>query len=156
MTSDTPTNPTDVYRTDLAVRGDWVMLGNHDTPPIWRCVDAWPEAKIAQWGGYLAKRLHVPAPSIVRDTLPQAMFADLFACDAGRIGVFFADLFGMRDVYNTPGQVGGDNWTLRATRDFATTHATRVTKHAALDVAAAMASALRARGESELADRLTQ
>src|SRR5690606_18231397 len=30
------TNPNDVYRSENARPEDWVMLGNHDTPPIWR------------------------------------------------------------------------------------------------------------------------
>ena len=146
-----PLNPTDVYRTDLAVRGDWVMLGNHDTPPIWRCVDGWPDAKVAAWSSYLAPRLGLAPSAIHRAALPQAMFTDLFACAAGRIGVFFADLFGMREVYNSPGVVSPDNWTLRAPRDFAKLHAERAPKKEALDVIGAMATALRARGQTELA-----
>jgi 4-alpha-glucanotransferase len=141
-----PLNPTDVYRTDLTARGDWVMLGNHDTPPIWRCVEAWPDAKVVAWSQYLAPRLHLAPSSIDRASLPQAMFADLFACEAGRVGVFFADLFGMRESYNSPGVVSPDNWTLRAPRDFA--------DHEALDVIAAMETALRARGEIDIANEV--
>jgi hypothetical protein len=149
-----PLNPTDVYRTDLALRGDWVMLGNHDTPPIWRCVDGFSDAKVAAWTAYLAPRLGLAPAAIDRAALPQAMFTDLFACAAGRIGVFFADLFGMREVYNSPGVVSPDNWTLRAPRDFAKVHAERAPKKEALDVIGAMSTALRARGETRLAQDL--
>jgi hypothetical protein len=151
-----PLDPTDVYRTDLAVKGDWVMLGNHDTAPIWRAVDGWAEEKAAAWARYLAPRLRVDAASLDRAALPQAMFADLFACPAGRIGVFFADLFGIREIYNSPGVVSKDNWTLRVGNDFANEHADRVAKSAALNVVAAMATALRAQGATALATALDE
>lgn len=150
-----PLDPTDVYRTDLAVNGDWVMLGNHDTNPIWLTVDRWPDAKVEAWSRYLAPRRQAASNmTIDRASLPQAMFADLFVSEAGRIGVFFADLFGIREVYNHPGVVDADNWTLRAGNDFAAKHAARVARGEALDVIAAMSTALRARGLNDLATEL--
>lgn len=147
-----PEDPTDVYRTDLAVKGDWVMLGNHDTAPIWRVVDAWPEAKVEAWSRYLGPRLG--RDGVARGQMAQAMFTDLFVSAAGRIGVFFADLFGIRDVYNEPGVTRADNWTLRVGNDFAEKHATRVTRGESLDVVGAMATALEVRGEPALAAAL--
>jgi 4-alpha-glucanotransferase len=147
-----PLDPNDVYRTDLAVKGDWVMLGNHDTNPIWRTVEGWPDAKIDAWSRYLSPRL--ARTSVDRAALPQMMLADLFACDAGHVGIFFADLLGIREVYNRPGVVDADNWTLRAGNDFAAKHATRVASGEALDVIAAMSTALRARGNGDLANAL--
>lgn len=159
-----PNDPTDVYLTELAQPGDWVMLGNHDTAPIWRRVDTWDEARADAWAGYLARRLGRDAVdrSAVRDdpaALAQPMFADLFASSAGRISVFFADLLGEVEVYNTPGVVSDDNWTLRVGNDFARVHAERIAIGRALDVVGAMATALRARGSAEaraLADELAQ
>lgn len=147
-----PLDEADVYRTDLAVRGDWVMLGNHDTAPIWCTIEEWSDKKVEAWSRYLSSRLAVG--SIGRGEMAQAMFADLFLCDAGRIGVFFADLFGIREIYNKPGVTDEANWTLRIGNDFADTHAERVVRGEALDVLGAMASALEARGESALATAL--
>jgi hypothetical protein len=144
-----PRDPTDVYRTDLARPGDWVMLGNHDTPPIWRCVDGWPAGKIEAWSSYLAPRLG--SGTVDRRSLPQAMFADLFASEAGRVGVFFADLFGSREIYNRAGELDERNWTLRVGRDFAQTHAARVVRGEALDVLGALATVLRLRDRLDLA-----
>jgi 4-alpha-glucanotransferase len=148
-----PRDPTDVYSTEQARPGDWVMLGNHDTPPIWTCVDGWSEDKQAAWRAYLEGRLGADVFA-GGTTIPQAMLADLFACPAGRVSVFFADLLGEREVYNTPGVVSADNWTLRAERDFARVHAERIGRGLALDVPRALATALRARGHDALAARL--
>lgn len=51
----------DVYRTENARAQDWVMVGTHDTPSIWACVDQWREAgTLGEQADYLARRL---APS---------------------------------------------------------------------------------------------
>lgn len=147
-----PRDRADVYLTELAVPGDWVMLGNHDTPPIWRCLDSWSADKVDAWCAYLAPRLGGGA--IDRSVLAQAMFADLFVSRAGRVAVFFADLFGSREVYNKPGVVDPNNWTLRVGNDFANVHAERVALGGALDVPRALATALRARGEESLASEI--
>ena len=150
-----PTRPSDGYLTANAEPGDWVMLGNHDTLPIWRVVPSWSSARIAAWQHYLAPRV---GPVDV-DRLPQALFADLFASEAGHVSVFFADLFGCTDVYNAPGVVNEQNWRLRVGNDFAVTHARRLAQGHALDVPGAMASALRATGHEEhvaLANRIEQ
>ena len=34
-------NPQDVYRSDLAQPEDWIMVGNHDTPPLRAVLDQW-------------------------------------------------------------------------------------------------------------------
>lgn len=148
-----PRDRSDVYSTELAQPKDWVMLGNHDTPPIWRSIEGWSEDRIAAWREYLAGRLGKDALDGVT-SLPQAMLADLFACQAGHVSVFFADLLGTKDVYNTPGVVSADNWTLRAGNDFARVHAERSAAGVALDVPLALGVALRARGHDALAMRL--
>jgi hypothetical protein len=79
------------------------------------------------------------------------MFADLFASEAGRVGVFFADLFGSREIYNRAGELDERNWTLRVGRDFVQTHAARVARGDALDVLGAFATVLRLRDRLDLA-----
>lgn len=148
-----PRDPTDVYSTELARPGDWVMLGNHDTPPIWRCVDGWSDERQAAWRAYLTGRLGEHAFEHGA-SLPQVMLADLLACPAGNVSVFFADLLGSRDVYNEPGVVSTKNWTLRVGNDFARVHDERLVAGLALDVPRALAAALRARGHEALAMRL--
>jgi hypothetical protein len=52
-----PDDRGDAYRTDEAAPGDWVMVGTHDTPPIWRVIQGWPRPRLAAWARYLAGRL---------------------------------------------------------------------------------------------------
>jgi hypothetical protein len=149
-------NPADVYRSENAQPPDWVMLGNHDTPPIWRLAQAWCQsgASLAQ-AQYLAERL-VPrgeereafARTLAEDpgALVQAKLADLFACPAQHVMVFFADLLGLTEVYNAPGTVGAHNWSLRVTPDFTAAYRERLSRARALDLPRALVLALRARG----------
>lgn len=118
----------DVYRSENAGPRDWIMVGNHDTRPIWLLADEWQGTAMgAERAAYLAARL-MPRPAL-RPRLAQwlaadahhlchGMFAELFASRARRVSVFFADLFGLKDIYNRPGVVSPENWTLRLTSDF--------------------------------------
>jgi 4-alpha-glucanotransferase len=59
--------------------------------------------------------------------------------------VFFTDLLGMHDVYNRPGTIAEENWSLRIPPDFASRYEeSRRTGHA-LDLPRALAIAFRAR-----------
>jgi hypothetical protein len=84
------------------------------------------------------------------------MFAELFASRARRVSVFFADLFGVREIYNRPGIVDGSNWTLRLPWDFEELYRRRRAEGSALDLPLALALALRARGlwSADLGDGL--
>jgi hypothetical protein len=74
------------------------------------------------------------------------MFAELFVGPAANVLVFWADLFGEREAYNTPGVISADNWTMRVPRSFREVYRSRVASGEALDVPSALALALRARG----------
>jgi hypothetical protein len=126
-------DPADVYRSENAQPRDWVMVGNHDTPPIWRLVDEWHgTAAAARRAEALAARLE-PAPAArpalaarlaaSRGQLATAMFAELFASPAAHVSIFFADLFGYREIYNRPGTVSDENWRLRVAADYAERYA---------------------------------
>lgn len=150
--------PADVYRSENAAPEDWVMVGTHDTPPLWRVAARWREtgADRAQ-ADYLAWRLH-PQPEGREDfarrlaeepgLLVQAKFADLFACRARSVMVFFSDLFGLLDIYNAPGTVNEENWTLRVPADYPREYRERLSRDAALNLPLVLAMALRAGGES--------
>jgi 4-alpha-glucanotransferase len=165
-----PDDRADAYRTDEAAPGDWVMVGTHDTPPIWRVIEGWQAARVTAWAGYLAGRLQPDdrvraefARSLERDRrkLAQALFADLFAGPARRVSVFFPDLFGMTEVYNAPGTIDPANWTLRVPPNYRALYPERCARGEALELSTAVAMALRARARgqrgtlSELADRLS-
>jgi hypothetical protein len=48
----------DVYRSENAAAADWIMLGNHDTPPLWRLLASWEEqGRLTARAAYLASRL---------------------------------------------------------------------------------------------------
>jgi hypothetical protein len=145
----------DVYRSENASPRDWIMVGNHDTEPIWRLADAWHgSAAAAERALYLARRL-APEEGDGAELgrwiaahphhLCQAMFADLFVGKARCVSIFFADMFGLRDIYNRPGVVHEDNWRLRLRRDFADDYRRRVHEGAALNLPLALCLAMHGR-----------
>lgn len=150
--------PDDVYRSENARPEDWIMVGNHDTAPIWRLARQWQESDMAgRQAEYLARRLRPDlaaaagaalATELAADVrkLVHAKLADIFASAARHVQIFFADLLGMDDVYNAPGTVGEHNWSLRVPPDYARRHAAAAARGEALDLACVLALALRARG----------
>lgn len=154
--------PEDVYRSENAEPADWIMLGNHDTPPIWLLAERWyGEGKpAAAQASYLAERLE-PVPSrraalaeqLAADPhrLVQARFAELFASRAEHVQVFFADLLGMKEIYNRPGIIDDENWSLRVPQDYAVLYRERLRTDAALNLPRALALALRSRGAEVVA-----
>ncbi len=125
-------DPSDVYRTDNAVEPDWIMMGNHDTRPIWARVAEWEaNDQIRDRTAYLAHRLAPKGESDElrgriagnRGMMVHAFFADLLVSRAENAIVFFPDLFGMKETYNAPGTVGPENWSLRVPQDYAVRYA---------------------------------
>jgi 4-alpha-glucanotransferase len=148
-------NPADVYRSENARPEDWVMLGNHDTPSIWRIVDRWREAgTAAAQAAYLAGRLGDRGDSdplaarLAADpvALVHAKFADLLVCPARQVMLFMSDLFGVRDAYNVPGTVGAGNWSLRLRPGCTRDYWDAASRGEALDLGWSLAIALRSRG----------
>jgi 4-alpha-glucanotransferase len=153
--------PEDGYRGENARPEDWIMVGNHDTRPLWTLAHDWV-ASGASWkqAKYLATRLLAPEEdreAWVRKTarepgaLAQAKLADLFVGPASNVMVFFTDALGLTEVYNRPGVVSDENWSLRVSPDFRREHGERVARGAALDLPRVLARALRARGASFVA-----
>jgi len=164
-------DPADVYRGENARPEDWIMVGNHDTPPVWRVAAAWSEPAARSQADYLAGRLSIPASEreawaarLVADrgALAQAKLADLFVGPARNVMVFFTDLLGFEEPYNRPGVVSEENWTLRVPRDYERLYRERLAAGRAFDIPRALAAALRARGDgfrqrhAELASRLEE
>jgi 4-alpha-glucanotransferase len=151
-----PDDPTDVYRADRAQPPDWVMLGNHDTPPILDVTERWlREGSGEARARRLAERL-VPEPgerraaierwSAAPGGLAHALLAELFLSDARNAFVYFSDLFGSTESFNRAGVVHPDNWSQRLPPDFERVYDERRARGRALDLGAALALALRARG----------
>jgi 4-alpha-glucanotransferase len=146
----------DVYRGDRAAPADWIMVGNHDTPPLRLVVDRWLGGdEGARRATYLADRLAATAEAraglaatLARDgqALATAMLAELFLGPARNVQIFWPDLFGLREIYNRPGVVADDNWSLRVPADFEGALATARAAGDAPDLGAAVAMALHARG----------
>jgi hypothetical protein len=148
-------NGDDVYRSENAAPEDWIMLGNHDTKPIWLLLEEWERAgSLPERARYLAERLEPDAERrsafVARlardpDLLAQAEFANLLASRARYVMVFFTDLFGLREMYNRPGTVSEENWSLRVPRDYAGAYEGRRAGNQALNLPLALAMALHAR-----------
>ncbi len=147
-------DPTDGYRGDRASPADWIMVGNHDTPPLSLMLDRWASGpELARRATYLTGRLAPEAPAPLaarlatdRQAMSEAVLAELFLGPARHVLVFWVDLLGSRFIYNQPGVIDGDNWSLRAPVDLAAAHAAAVRRGEAPDLGCALALALAARG----------
>lgn len=147
-------NPNDPYRSDRARPEDWIMLGTHDTLPVFTVASRWVATGDAHnRAAYLAERLVPDAAeraAVVRQwsssvpDLVTAHLADLFVSDAETVYVFFGDLFGETAQFNQPGVVHAENWTMRAPADFERCYRERCESGRALHIARALALALRA------------
>lgn len=151
----------DVYRSENAEPADWIMMGNHDTPPIWLLAEGWARAgapagaSATAQAAYLAERLAPDAGARAGlgarlaaepNLLVQAKLADLFKSRAENVMVFFADLLGLKQIYNRPGTVDEQNWFLRVPAGYAADYRARLQEDAALNLPLALALAIRARG----------
>jgi 4-alpha-glucanotransferase len=147
-----PSDPRDPYRTEHAQPDDWLMLGTHDTPPVFAVLNDWLATGKAQpRAAYLAERLIAePAARATATTafsrgaadLARAMLADLFGSPARNIYVFVGDLFGELEPFNRAGVVHPDNWAARLPADFETVYESRLREGRALDIAGALQLAL--------------
>ena len=149
-----PDDQLDVYRSDNAQPADWIMVGTHDTKPIWMAVDEWSVEHSTAWAQYLAARLEPDTslrPAFEKHLLSDkshmvdAMFADLFVGPARNVQIFFADVFGIREVYNQPGVTSDANWTLSVPNDYERVYSERLHIGDALNLPHVLAMALRAR-----------
>jgi len=148
--------PEDGYRGENARPEDWIMVGNHDTRPIWLVARDWIESGASRpQAQYLASRLLAPeddAEGWIRKTagdrnaLVQAKLAELFVGPASNVMMFFTDALGLEQYYNRPGVVDDVNWSLRVSPGYRQEHGARVRDGGAFDLARAAARALRARG----------
>lgn len=136
-------DPTDVYRIEQALPQDWIMLGTHDTPPIWQLAEKWaggPEG--AAWADYLGKLAgdssvdegQVGNVAHSAGGLVNACFTAMLGSQSRQVVVFFPDLFGMADRYNEPGLVSDANWSLRVPANFEEFHQQRIERDQALDL----------------------
>lgn len=149
-----PLDATDNYRSDTANPSDWIMVGTHDTEPLWLSISKWDQEKRKNWATYLASRLEpqveerdaFAAQLVANESLLiEAMFADLFVGPAKNVSVFFADLFGLRGVYNAPGIINDTNWMLSVPPDFASFYQQKIDSHSCLYLPRVLAMALRAK-----------
>lgn len=150
-----PNDPYDVYRSDNAQPADWIMLGNHDTQPIWRLAQRWCESGEARdRAADLSRRLvaqEAERPGWIAHVashpgaLVHALFADMLHSRARNIMVFVSDMLGVQERYNAPGTVSDDNWSLRVPPDFEEYYLRRVAEDQALSLPYAMLMALKAR-----------
>lgn len=124
------------------------MVGNHDTLPLWRLVKTWQNnERGAAWAAYLAPRLGLDVRQLRASPglLAHGIFAMMFASAAENVSVFFTDLFGLEDPYNTPGTISDENWTLRLGPDFEREYRSRAGLDQALNLPKALALAFAAR-----------
>ncbi|MEZ4310555.1 MAG: 4-alpha-glucanotransferase [Polyangiaceae bacterium] len=149
----------DVYRSDNARPADWIMTGNHDTPPLAALSASFVKSgESRRRAAFLARRLGTTADEraaiegrLASDAsaLSEAMLAELFLGPARNALIFWVDLFGGTGVYNRPGVVSPDNWVMRVPPDFEAEYDRAIESGQAPSIARALALALHARGLDE-------
>lgn len=176
-----PRNPSDIFHGRNVAERYWITPGSHDNEPLicWakklvKAKQKESEADVWQHAGWLTEEL-------IRDpekkeafrnalgtdplALLEAKLAELFTSPARQVQLFFADLFGLEEVYNRPGTSGPYNWRLRIPRNFADAYFAGVKKRRALNLPAVFKMALESRENADpqllsdlqvLADRLRQ
>ncbi len=157
-------NRRDVYRSENTLPEDWIMVGNHDTPTVWRLVKAWhgKEEGVKQ-AAYLAHQLRPEDSDRFSSLLAanpcrmaHAKVANLFLGPAQHVMLFFADLFGLEEAYNEPGTTHDDNWTLRVPQDFVRRYEEGKVRGEVLNLHAVLALALRARKDIDCPDLIAR
>ena len=148
-------DPKDVYRSETAAPQDWIMVGNHDTPPAWCLVEQWRgpalETRVRHAATWVipgdAARRNEFARRLERDRgiLAHALFAELFASPAQNVQIFVSDVFGFRQVYNRPGTISPDNWSLRLPTRYRADYRESLARNRALNLPLALALALYSR-----------
>ncbi|MDD2852729.1 MAG: 4-alpha-glucanotransferase [Desulfuromonadaceae bacterium] len=157
-------NHQDGYRSENTLPEDWIMVGNHDTPPIWRLVKEWHGNEAGmKHAAYLARRFRPADPDALASLLAadparlaHATVANLFLGPARHVMMFFADLFGMEESYNVPGAQSEDNWTLRVPQDFASRYEEGRRRGEVMNLHAVLALALRARTDIVCPELITR
>ncbi len=121
---------------------DTIMLGSHDTLPFVSYVDnlygrhgqdafnhaLWPavENSLPRSATHDMKQkefdkyrfdMNRHQPEVNKAAFKQKKFTELFTSPAQRVQIFWTDLLGMEQRYNTPGTASG-NWSLRLSSDF--------------------------------------
>lgn len=144
------------YRCKNIVKRCWAMAGTHDNQPV----SMWADSLINTHEGYLhAKNLAEDLFPDVKDKndlivklntdvdfLIQTKLAELFACKAENIQIFFPDYFGIKDVYNIPGTSGEENWSLRLPNNFEEVFCNNLKSNKALNLPSALITAIESRG----------
>lgn len=145
------------YRGKNIVKRCWTMVGTHDNQPA----SMWAENLINTHEGYLhaknlAQDVYPEAENyddlIVQltndaDFLAQTKLAEIFACEAENIQIFFTDYFGIKDVYNVPGTSGDENWSLRLSNNYDELQCQNFKNNKALNLPLVLKIAIESRGE---------
>jgi 4-alpha-glucanotransferase len=153
-----PKDPSHLYRGKNVASRHWITPGTHDNIPIL----AWAKQLINSASPDKWAHAHYLTEDLLRDpgranafrwdlannplALVSAKFAELFASPARQAQVFFADLFGLEDVYNRPGTAGEENWSLRIPKAFRKAYFDAVKDGRALNLPEALAQAMEAKG----------
>ena len=131
------------YHNGMSARpSDTIMLGSHDTLPfvtyvnnlygrhgqdafnhaLWPAVEnslprnATHDEKQEEFDKYRFD-MNRHQPEVNKQAFKEKKFTELFTSPAQRVQIFWTDLLGMEQRYNTPGTSSG-NWSLRLSSDF--------------------------------------
>ena len=160
-----PGNPNDIFHGNNVAAHYWITPGSHDNEPLLRWAKKLVKAGKEEGSDAVRQHAHWLTEELIKDpaqkdafreklsndalALLEAKLAELFASPAGQVQLFFADLFGLEEVYNRPGTSGASNWRLRIPKDFVAAYFKGLRKGRALNLPAVMKLALEARDNAD-------
>lgn len=143
------------YRVKHTESQHWAMIASHDNQPLMAWVDElYSQNKVYPHAENLSSDLKEAHVHKFRDDIlnnPKlfitAKFAEIFACPAENIQIFFADFFGSRERYNMPGTSGSQNWSLRIPDNYECYYKEQLSKGEAVNLPEVLIMAIEARGK---------
>lgn len=120
------------------------VFNNPDKGSIWRKAERLAEDTIVPGEDFNRYKESIATNKL---NFMNARFTELFTSPAKKIQVFFTDLFGIKERYNTPGQTEGC-WELRVPENYEEVYHENLENGTALNIPDAIARAIRNKGQN--------
>lgn len=145
-----PNDKTHMYQGRNVASKQWIVGGTHDNNTLagWT-EDVMKDGSVKDHARYLADDLRITnVKKLTEDphAFMTAKLAELFASPAQNVQIFFTDLFGIKERYNTPATDASKNWRLRVPNNYDDVYHKNLENDKGLNLPEVLKVALDARG----------
>ncbi len=153
-----PNDPKSKYRSSNVPENCWIMAGTHDSEPI----SLWAKNLTFTHISYLhalqltedvypylaGEEREKMIIKLTQDAriLAKTKMTELFTSKSKNIQIFFADFFGIQEIYNQPGDPKAKNWILRIPQNFESFHKDAIENGFGFDIVSVLIDAIKAKG----------